>query len=105
MISMELSRSSRRAAFRSIHRRLISDGCGEKPTCVTPMVTSFAFSAPAKTADTHRGEFQSEETQVHSDDRLEGAVNGLYVRAAGAGRQFEPATLDERFSAACQLHR
>jgi hypothetical protein len=33
------------------------------------------------------------------------AVNGLCVRAAGAGGQYAPAALDWRFWAAPQLHR
>jgi hypothetical protein len=36
---------------------------------------------------------------------LEGTVNGLCVREAGAGRQYVPAALVGRFWAAPQLHR
>lgn len=32
-------------------------------------------------------------------------MNGLWLRAAGAGRQCAPAALGGRFSAAAQLHR
>jgi hypothetical protein len=36
---------------------------------------------------------------------LEGTVNGLCVRDAGAGRQYVPATLVGRFWAAPRVHR
>lgn len=40
-----------------------------------------------------------------SNQRLERAVKGLWLRAAGAGKQCAPAALTMRFWAAAQAHR
>ena len=42
----------------------------EKRIYATPTVTSFAFSAPVKIVETRHGAFESQETQVQSNNRV-----------------------------------